>query len=109
MHWRVVSERPLYEDDWLDIRIADIELPDGRHLAAASARVGTWLELATRWLTNGPVSLSRLHDHGTFASRGRKSSVIMDIAARVGASGTALGALKRARACRSGGTRSSDR
>jgi 8-oxo-dGTP pyrophosphatase MutT (NUDIX family) len=22
----------LYRDDWLDIRIADVELPDGRHL-----------------------------------------------------------------------------
>jgi 8-oxo-dGTP pyrophosphatase MutT (NUDIX family) len=32
MEWRVVSERPLYNDEWLDIRIADVELPDGRHL-----------------------------------------------------------------------------
>ena len=23
---------PLYEDEWLDIRLADVELPDGRHL-----------------------------------------------------------------------------
>jgi 8-oxo-dGTP pyrophosphatase MutT (NUDIX family) len=36
--WRVVSERPLYNDEWLDIRIADIELPDGRHLAHRSIR-----------------------------------------------------------------------
>jgi 8-oxo-dGTP pyrophosphatase MutT (NUDIX family) len=32
MEWRVVSERPLYTDDWLNIRIADVELPDGTHL-----------------------------------------------------------------------------
>jgi 8-oxo-dGTP pyrophosphatase MutT (NUDIX family) len=33
MEWKVVSERPLYNDEWLDVRIADVELPDGRHLA----------------------------------------------------------------------------
>ena len=33
MEWKVISERPLYQDEWLDIRLADIELPDGRHLA----------------------------------------------------------------------------
>ncbi|HEV2376687.1 MAG TPA: NUDIX hydrolase [Streptosporangiaceae bacterium] len=33
MRWRVVSERPLYSDEWLDIRLADVELPDGRHLS----------------------------------------------------------------------------
>jgi 8-oxo-dGTP pyrophosphatase MutT (NUDIX family) len=38
MEWRVVSERPLYNDDWLDIRIADVELPDGRRLAHRSIR-----------------------------------------------------------------------
>jgi 8-oxo-dGTP pyrophosphatase MutT (NUDIX family) len=32
MEWRVVSERPLYTDDWVNIRIADVELPDGTHL-----------------------------------------------------------------------------
>src|SRR5579859_5262638 len=32
MEWRVLSERPLYQDEWLDIRLADVELPDGRHL-----------------------------------------------------------------------------
>jgi 8-oxo-dGTP pyrophosphatase MutT (NUDIX family) len=32
MHWTVHSEKPLYEDEWLDIRLADVELPDGRHL-----------------------------------------------------------------------------
>ena len=32
MRWTVHSEKPLYEDEWLDIRIADVELPDGRHL-----------------------------------------------------------------------------
>jgi 8-oxo-dGTP pyrophosphatase MutT (NUDIX family) len=38
MEWRVVSERPLYSDEWLDIRVADIELPDGRHLEHRSIR-----------------------------------------------------------------------
>jgi 8-oxo-dGTP pyrophosphatase MutT (NUDIX family) len=33
MKWKVVSERPLYNDEWLDIRLADIELPGGRHLS----------------------------------------------------------------------------
>jgi hypothetical protein len=28
----VRSEKPLYEDEWLDICLADVELPDGRHL-----------------------------------------------------------------------------
>ena len=32
MRWTVHSEKALYEDEWLDIRVADVELPDGRHL-----------------------------------------------------------------------------
>jgi 8-oxo-dGTP pyrophosphatase MutT (NUDIX family) len=32
MKWRVLSERPLYTDDWLNIGVADVELPDGRRL-----------------------------------------------------------------------------
>jgi hypothetical protein len=32
MRWTVHSEKPLYEDEWLDIWVADVELPDGRHL-----------------------------------------------------------------------------
>ena len=32
MEWKVVSQQPLYTDEWLDIRIADVELPGGRHL-----------------------------------------------------------------------------
>jgi 8-oxo-dGTP pyrophosphatase MutT (NUDIX family) len=32
MRWTVHSEKPLYADPWLDIRVADVELPDGRHL-----------------------------------------------------------------------------
>ena len=32
MRWKVVSEQPLYGDEWLDIRVADVELPDGRRL-----------------------------------------------------------------------------
>lgn len=32
MRWTVHSQRQLYVDQWLDIRTADVELPDGRHL-----------------------------------------------------------------------------
>jgi 8-oxo-dGTP pyrophosphatase MutT (NUDIX family) len=32
MRWTVHSEKSLYTDEWLDIRLADVELPDGRHL-----------------------------------------------------------------------------
>lgn len=32
MHWKVISERALNTDQWLDLRTADVELPDGRHL-----------------------------------------------------------------------------
>ncbi len=32
MQWTIRSEQPLFQDEWLDIRIADVELPDGRHL-----------------------------------------------------------------------------
>lgn len=32
MRWTVHSEKQLYLDPWLDIRLADVELPDGRHL-----------------------------------------------------------------------------
>jgi 8-oxo-dGTP pyrophosphatase MutT (NUDIX family) len=32
MRWTVHGEKPLYTDEWLDIRLADVELPGGRHL-----------------------------------------------------------------------------
>lgn len=32
MRWRVHSESTLYSDEWLDLRLADVELPNGRHL-----------------------------------------------------------------------------
>lgn len=32
MRWIVHSEKPLYSDPWLDIRIADVEITNGRHL-----------------------------------------------------------------------------
>lgn len=32
MRWTVHGEKPLYKDEWLDIRLADVELPDGRRL-----------------------------------------------------------------------------
>jgi len=32
MQWKVISDRSLYADQWLDVRTADVELPDGRHL-----------------------------------------------------------------------------
>ena len=47
MQWKVISERALYTDQWLDVRTADVELPDGRHLdhrfirMAPSAGAGT--------------------------------------------------------------------
>lgn len=33
MRWRVHSEMELYRDEWLDIRLADVEISGGRHLA----------------------------------------------------------------------------
>jgi len=33
MRWMVHSEEPLYVDPWLDIRMAEVELPDGRRLS----------------------------------------------------------------------------
>ena len=32
MRWTVHGEEPLYTDEWLDIRLAEVELPDGRRL-----------------------------------------------------------------------------
>ncbi|MBO2448367.1 NUDIX domain-containing protein [Actinomadura barringtoniae] len=32
MRWIVHSEEPLYRDEWLDIRLADVEITGGRHL-----------------------------------------------------------------------------
>jgi 8-oxo-dGTP pyrophosphatase MutT (NUDIX family) len=32
MRWQIRSEQELYRDRWIDVRIADVELPDGRHL-----------------------------------------------------------------------------
>ncbi|MGJ6962104.1 NUDIX domain-containing protein [Streptosporangium sp. G11] len=32
MRWQVHSEKPLYTDRWLDVRVAEVELPDGRRL-----------------------------------------------------------------------------
>ncbi|MGH8793219.1 MAG: NUDIX hydrolase [Stackebrandtia sp.] len=32
MRWEIRSERSLYKDKWVDLRAADVELPDGRHL-----------------------------------------------------------------------------
>jgi 8-oxo-dGTP pyrophosphatase MutT (NUDIX family) len=32
MEWKVGPQEKLYRDDWLDIRIADVELPDGKHI-----------------------------------------------------------------------------
>lgn len=33
MRWIVHSEKPLYQDQWLDIRLADVEITGGRHLS----------------------------------------------------------------------------
>jgi len=32
MRWKVHSERDLYQDRWVHVASADVELPDGRHL-----------------------------------------------------------------------------
>jgi 8-oxo-dGTP pyrophosphatase MutT (NUDIX family) len=40
MQWRVHSEQALYADQWLDIRLADVELPDGRHIDHRVIRTG---------------------------------------------------------------------
>jgi 8-oxo-dGTP pyrophosphatase MutT (NUDIX family) len=32
MQWTVHGEKPLYQDQWLDVRIADVEIPGGRRL-----------------------------------------------------------------------------
>lgn len=32
MKWTVHSERPVYENPWLQVHLADVELPNGRHL-----------------------------------------------------------------------------
>jgi ADP-ribose diphosphatase len=39
MRWQVHSERSLYADPWLDIRVADVELPDGRRLDHRLVRI----------------------------------------------------------------------
>jgi 8-oxo-dGTP pyrophosphatase MutT (NUDIX family) len=31
MEWKVGPQRSLYADDWLDVRVADVELPNGQH------------------------------------------------------------------------------
>src|SRR2546430_17143575 len=33
MRWKVVSDESLYSDEWLDIHMADVELPGGRHFS----------------------------------------------------------------------------
>jgi 8-oxo-dGTP pyrophosphatase MutT (NUDIX family) len=33
MRWKIHSEKPLYQDEWLDIRLADVEVAEGRHLS----------------------------------------------------------------------------
>jgi 8-oxo-dGTP pyrophosphatase MutT (NUDIX family) len=40
MRWTVHSEKPLYADPWLDIRIADVEITGGRHLQHRLIRTG---------------------------------------------------------------------
>jgi ADP-ribose pyrophosphatase YjhB (NUDIX family) len=32
VQWKVNSERSLYRDEWVDVRSADVELPDGSHV-----------------------------------------------------------------------------
>ncbi|RCG29708.1 NUDIX hydrolase [Sphaerisporangium album] len=39
MRWKVNSEVPLYTDQWLDIRLADVELPDGSRIGHRLVRM----------------------------------------------------------------------
>ena len=32
MRWKVHGQRTLYQSDWVNVEVADVELPDGRHL-----------------------------------------------------------------------------
>jgi NUDIX domain len=32
MRWNVREQRTLYQSDWVNVELADVELPDGRHL-----------------------------------------------------------------------------
>jgi 8-oxo-dGTP pyrophosphatase MutT (NUDIX family) len=32
MEWQNLGERPVYENRWFTVNLADVELPDGRHL-----------------------------------------------------------------------------
>lgn len=32
MEWKNLDEQPVYENRWFKVRLADVELPDGRHL-----------------------------------------------------------------------------
>ena len=32
MQWTNLSEQTVYENRWFDVNLADVELPDGRHL-----------------------------------------------------------------------------
>ena len=32
MRWQVHGQRTLYQSDWVNVEVTDVELPDGRHL-----------------------------------------------------------------------------
>ena len=32
MEWKKLDEKPVYENQWFKVNLADVELPDGRHL-----------------------------------------------------------------------------
>jgi 8-oxo-dGTP pyrophosphatase MutT (NUDIX family) len=46
MRWKVTSEAELYRDDWLDIRLADVELPDGSRLSHRIIKVPPYAGVA---------------------------------------------------------------
>lgn len=46
MRWIVHGEKPLYTDEWLDIRLAGIELHGGRHLEHRLIRMGHYARRA---------------------------------------------------------------
>jgi hypothetical protein len=48
MQWKVHTERSVHAGQRLDLRIADVELPDGRHLDRRFAAVVMGLLLSQR-------------------------------------------------------------
>jgi hypothetical protein len=72
MRWTVHGETPLYTDEWLDIRLADVELPDGRHLEHRLIRIPAGAGCVT--VESDHISWVPLADVPELISRGEISS-----------------------------------